>query len=396
MDIGDEAMLTEDLAFIRSALGIPDSNIALFGMMPEYMARYHSHPAGQCYSCNDLLQHAQSFTHQHMGLLEPLRRRFVRPLLGKPSLPQRNLGLEQRLARVQAALITGGGTINSRDTVGHSLRRMHGLVTYFRRVGLPVFMSGQTIGPLGVCPEHDALAKEIVDSVDVLTVRDHEYSRRYIELIGANPRRLVETFDDACTLPYETTELPERVLLWLGDGDVAAINVTEYTSGSPDKHAFVARLSEQFLDRHVSRVVFVSHRPDDYVNLLIIRDMLANPYKNRVLVPDTRQWRDVQLKKLISRCRVAVGGRYHFIVFAGTSDTPFVGMCGNHYSYIKQDGFARPLGLADFILTERETWDIETVLERVQSALSTTLSIRARCQRPSESMRLFQEWLASI
>lgn len=68
-------------------------------------------------------------------------------------------------------------------------------------------------------------------------------------------------------------------------------------------------------------------------------------------------------------------------------------MCGNHYFYIKQDGFARVLGLQDFILTEKETWDMEYLLDKVREAQKLQLDLEDKFQRPSVSMQHFGEWL---
>ena len=54
MDIGDEAMLTEDLHYVLETVGIPRENIYLFGWQPEYMARYHKHPMQNCFSSAEL------------------------------------------------------------------------------------------------------------------------------------------------------------------------------------------------------------------------------------------------------------------------------------------------------------------------------------------------------
>ncbi|MCB1785185.1 MAG: polysaccharide pyruvyl transferase family protein [Gammaproteobacteria bacterium] len=394
MDIGDEAMLTEDLAYIRQTLEIPDNNILLIGHRPDYMSHFHEHPHANCLSCSSLEAN-------WLGVRTPKGwryqlRRLIRPLLGRSPLPKVDYSLEERIAACDLALVTGGGTINTRDHAGVSLRRMHAMISYFRHLGLPIFMSGQTIGPLGVDEEHDRLAREIVDSVDVLTVRDNEYSRRYLNLIGSEPKRFLETFDDAFTLPYEDAELPGEVMDWFAQGgSVVAVNVTEYTSDESWKRVFVARLAERLLEEHAARLVFVSHHARDLIRLHSIRDMMINSVKGRVLIPDTRDWKDRALKKMISQCDLAIGGRYHFIVFAATTNTPFVGMCGNHYSYIKQDGFARALALEEFVLTENETWNMDVLFDRIGRATRLNLEVGQRCGRPTPSMALFGEWVSS-
>ena len=391
MDIGDEAMLTEDLAYLIGDVGVPRELIYLFGALPEYVSYYHEHPPRNCLSSEHLVQAGSPG--QKKPWVKRTRRR-VQAALGLRKKASNTEMIRSVLQGCDVALITGGGTVNTRGGRRWSLERVHALVLQFRRHGLPVFMSGQTIGPLGASDEDDRLARETVEAVDVLTVRDDTYSRRYLDLIGANPKELIETFDDAYSLPYADTSLPADVEAFLQSSRVGAFNVTEYTAETPEQRVFVAELIERVLEKDLlERVVCVAHTPHDLQNLWMIRDMVQNGLKARVYVPDTRRWRAQSLKLLISRCAVAVGGRYHFIVFAGTSNTPFVGMCGNHYSYVKQDGFARPLGLSDFILTEKETWNRRVVDARIEAALDTKLSLAERFQRPSVSMSRLGTWL---
>jgi polysaccharide pyruvyl transferase WcaK-like protein len=395
-DIGDEAMLTEDLRFIREEIGIPPQNVTLFGHDTSYIARYHGHPPERCLSSRRLERLGEHAEMLGLGVVGGAKR-FAGNLLERRLSHGFDRFLRTVLSRADAALVTGGGTINSRDAVGFSLRRMAAVTRAFRHYRLPLFVSGQTIGPLGEYPGHDALAAEIVAAADILTVRDHRYSRRYLELIGAKPRELIETFDDAYTLDHAGCSLPDPTARFLDAGETAAvaINVTEYTSESFEDRAHVARLCDWLLARG-DRVLLLSHTPRDQARLFQIHDMVDPVHRDRIHLPDARDWTGGQLKQAISRCRLAVGGRYHFIVFAGTSDTPFVGMAGNHYSYVKQHGFAEPLGLSRFVLTERETRDFDTLVARIREAENLTLANAGRFARPSVSMRRFGEWLAEI
>jgi polysaccharide pyruvyl transferase WcaK-like protein len=272
---------------------------------------------------------------------------------------------------------------------------MHDMVCGIKAHGLPLFISGQTIGPLGLHPRHDEMAARIVHSADVLTVRDRLYSRGYLETIHGLPNELLETFDDAYTLAYEDSKLPHETESFLAaDPPVAALNITDYTSETAGQMAYVARICDWLVQQDGVRVVLLSHTPLDFARLHRIYNMCEAATKASVHQPDTREWTGAQLKKAISRCVAAIGGRYHFIVFAGTSNTPFVGMAGNHYSYIKQNGFAEPLGLSRLILGERETWDFETLTARYREAKAMSLDLSSRFQRPSESMARFGRWLS--
>lgn len=396
-DIGDEAMLTEDLRYLDQVMKLPRESVILIGADPGYISSYHNHPGENCFASHDFLFSPQPRTEQFLGYRDLIRRKIKEGLKASNSsatnLPSRASLI---LDGCDAALITGGGTVNARDSKGWSLKNMHAHVKAFQSNGIPIFMSGQTIGPLGLYQEHDRLAKEIVESVDVLTTRDDIYSRRYLEIIGAETKELIETFDDAYTLEWNDAELPDETQHFLDSGSAVAVNITQYTADTADKRAYMARLIEFIFKELDHNVILLSHAPWDYAHLHVIRDQVANIAKDRVHLPDTRDWQGAQLKKVIASCKAAIGGRYHFIVFAGTSDTPFVGMAGNHYSYVKQDGFARPLGLSDFILTEKETWDFEFTTSRLREAISQELDLRLRFQFPSVSMQRFGAWLENF
>jgi len=393
MDIGDEAMLTEDLLYITEVIGLPRDQILLFGGNPGYVASYHQHPPSSCFPSRQL--EVNWGAKNGMSLRPTGLRGLATRLLGRRRegfAPE----IDERLRTSRAALITGGGTINTRDSRAASLHRMHRIVSYFRDCGLPIFMSGQTIGPLGVNAAHDALARQIIASVDVLTVRDSQYSREYLGRIGAWPREFLETDDDAATVPYAHEALPDELRAFLEAGEAVAVNTTTYTGSASAHRKFMARFCERLIVDDDKAVVLVSHATQDWNNHIAILRMISPRLQRRVCLPDTRLWRAGRLKRLISECVVAVGGRYHFVVFAGTSDTPFVGMCANQYSYVKQHGFARTHGLGHFVLAPEDTWREPSLWQRYQEAKSLDLDLAKSFPRPSASMTMFGRWLRAI
>jgi polysaccharide pyruvyl transferase WcaK-like protein len=382
MDIGDEAMLTADLDYLLNVLNVPASNVRLIGGDPKYIAYYHQHPVDLCITSPD-----------SAGL-----RSWLWDLRSGRGLTRRirnHIDLRQLASESDVLLISGGGTVNTRDANGFSVKRMARLIDLFSANNVPIFMSGQTIGPLGINNQHDQIAKRLLEQVDRITVRDSQYSRRYLNLIGAAPEHFTETYDDAFHLPFESANLPTDVEDWIKDRSFATMNITDYTSDTIERRSLFAKLIEFVVTDMKLDVALVAHSQRDYSTLWAIFDMLNNDVKSHVLLPDTRLWRAEMIKQLISKSRLAIGGRYHFIVFSGTSNTPFIGMNGNHYSYIKQDGFARPLGLERFIMTERETRSIDCITARITEALETTIQVSDGVPTSSQSMQSFGEWLKS-
>ena len=430
-DIGDEAMLTVVLDFLISDCGIPRNNIDLFGWQPDYMSWFHKHPIENCHRdslLSDLMKwetdqvRIQEKQKQEEAALRRLRTCWsyrIKSLVRAPlhaikrtwQAPQTtttpsttsngsteaNLEpIKQIVDHCDGLVVTGGGTINTRDKKGASIHRMAGLTASFAKKKKPIFFCAQTIGPLGFYPSHDRLAKEMIGRADWLFARDNRYSRRYLEALGEAPDHFVETYDDASTLAYEDASLPQEVVDFLSKRRCIALNITLYTADTDQKRYFLAQLAESLLEKYDSNLLFVGHTPWDFFTLQGIWDMVDNQYQDRILVPDTRYWHDTQLKKAISLCQLAIGGRYHFLVFAGTTDTPFVGMSGIHYSYIKNDGFARIFGFEDFVLDERRTWDLDCVLATAEKAMETEFDITNRLERPSPTMKALQKWLSGI
>jgi polysaccharide pyruvyl transferase WcaK-like protein len=353
-DIGDDAMLTEHLDNIYR-LGLDKADIDLIVYQPKYSSRYFKMPIEQC--INNFQQ------------INPSDYAFL--------------------------LVTGGGTINTRNPAGRSLERVHRVVSAFSEHGVPIFMSGQTVGPLGVYPEHDQMAKDIVGAVDVLTIRDDTYSFKYLSQIGASVKRLEASFDDAINLPLGS--LPDDAAKLFTDGKkTVGLNTTLYTTDTPAKRKTIRDLVELIVQAKY-RVVLIPHHPSDYLAMgKICYDMpgfssVPGDVADVVLV-NTENWRAEQAKALISKCDMCVGGRYHFVVFSTSANVPTVGMAGNEYSYIKQNGFARMYGNSDCILpTDRCSAGV--VFEKLISIKgSPPHCANTKCR----SFELFNQWHAGI
>jgi colanic acid/amylovoran biosynthesis protein len=342
-------MLTQHLKNLE-ALGVSRQEIGLVGGDKNYTSWYHRHPLSQCIPSS----------------------LFVK-------VPSRSSGL----------LVTGGGTINTRDGRGLSLRRIKRLVDLFLQQKLPVFVSGQTIGPLGINKEHDKLAKQLVQRVDVLTVRDTSYSLEYLKKIGAKPKVFVETTDDAVALEYQDEDISQPLKDFFVNSDVAAVNITRYTSDTDSKKALIASLI-LWLQAEGYKVVLVPHAPEDLQKFKSIISALGTILnQEKCFLLDTTWWRAEQVKKVISCCKLAVGGRYHFVVFALTAGIPCVGMTGNHYSWIKQHGFAVQMGLGSCILDPHRVGNLEEIIKLI----TKTKKLHATVVPESRSFAMVKEWL---
>ena len=339
-DIGDDAMVFPHLRTLAE-LGVAKSDIWLIGHIPEYMAEHFDHPINRCIKSDPAVGNAIT-------------------------------------ANTDLLLVTGGGTINTRDEAGYSIRRAHRLIKPFVSRGVPIFMSGQTIGPLGVNKEHDRMAKEIIDNVDVLTVRDRCASRGEVYRIGANPRELIETVDDAGDIPL-ANELPIK----LPSGSRAIVNTTLYTYDTLKKQAAIQEVCRRLQDRGYV-VLLLPHHGMDLDHLGAVHDKVPDT----VLV-DTTGWHGTQTKKLIAHCQLVIGGRYHVVVFGMSTATDCVGMAGNHYSWVKQFGFADQKKRGHLIVPPSDVTKPDVVMQYVDRAVD---ELPTNVYIPPSSFIRFKSW----
>ncbi len=315
-------------------------------------------------------------------------RNYVKGYFGCKNWSKRTDGLQENH---DCLIVTGGGTINTRNKRGHSLNRMRSLTKPFADKGKPIFLSGQTIGPLGIDRAHDEVACRIVESVDVLTVRDHERSKKYLDLIGAKPKELIETIDDATDLPYVDSPLPEQFIKIRNEHELlAAMNITSYTSNTKEKRATIVYIVQSLIKQGY-HILLVPHDPGDYTSFA--KHITTVVPKNNITLLDSRwktsRMRSGTLKRIISMCDVAIGGRYHFIVFALSTGVPCVGMAGNEYSFHKQMGFAEQVGWDDCITT---TNDPQYIIELLDGCKNKRLSPMPK----SVSFDRIKTWLKEI
>lgn len=343
-DLGDDAMLTAYLDML-AGIGFNMDDIVIIGHQPEYMSWYHGINIGRCIS-------------------------------SKASIHP------QIIRDCDCFLFTGGGTIGS--VKPKSTSRTYDLVMPFASAGKPIFMSGQTLGPYVPGKGINSKAKRIIESVDYLSSRDLHWSREFIASVGAELKcNLVETCDDACGVSYMDSQVPEGIAGW-ARGSIA-FNVTDYTAETRALREQMVAICNAIIEDTGRNLIMVPHHPKDYKHMGM---MLKHLPQDKVMLIDTEKMRGGQVKKIVSMCDGAVGGRYHFIVFAGSTKVPFVGLAGNMYSYVKQTGYAEQIDRSQYIL-DSDNWDPGVVTDKLKSAMGSEIekTLEAR------SLADFRKWI---
>ena len=197
-----------------------------------------------------------------------------------------------------------------------------------REKGVPVMLYAIGAGPLKHAGAQ-AVVREVLDQVDVVTVRERS-AQQVLEEAGVT-REILVTADPALLLKPEP--LPRGVLKSEGlEGRrrLIGMSVREPGVAAPDidpkeYHALLANAADFMVDRYDADVVFVPMEHsvlDSQHSHAVIAQMLRAQRANVLKSVYTSG----QLLSLMSRFHFVVGMRLHFLIFAALRGVPFVAL----------------------------------------------------------------------
>ncbi len=392
-DIGDEAMPRADLLRLRKRC--PELSLVMLSPDPAYTEAYHGER-----SALDLrgVSWGPDSTRRERA------KSLARALLVLAGAAAQRCGLRLRLwpnARevldelAQADLLfnVGGGNINS--VIPSELYRKCTEHLAARILGLPVVLSGQTIGPF--TRRLDRLAARLaLDRVQMITLRDSEVSRQRLREIGVRRPRVADTGDDALGLPSlepaEARRLLERCAApaWrdIDSSMTAAVNLKGSLrmfkgdgrdGGLGHEVELFAGIVSWLIQVVGAKVLLV---PTDYGEGVddreLHREIAARTADSSRVACIEDELADVELKALIGLTDVAIGARYHFCVFAAAEHVPFAGLASGIYQQTKLDGLARLLSLGEcYVPLDAEYAELEEVLPHLEAVVTNRTRIAA-------------------
>lgn len=360
LDIGDDAMLYRDIDYIVNTIGIPLTDIRIITRNIKAIVKYL----------------------QDLGVTD------------NNCLPETPQGVGNALKWCDKVLITGGGTINTRGTVA-SLGRMYDFVTQCRNHGKEVFLSGQTIGPLGVNKEQDKIAKELIEYCTVVTVRDFKRSLEYVKLIGADIGHVYQTVDDAWGLEGSGSITNPDIEAILDEGAIG-FNANNYALTATKEYIDIAlQVCDTIIEKYNKRILFIHQGLSlPYLDINVSKQIYErSKHKDKMLLEDFKRVGCKEFKEIISRLDGLLASRYHSLVFAASSGVPYIGVCADFYSWVKQIGFSEGLGMGDYVIRTEEI-SPDTILSKLDLAKDFKDKVKALDTHKNESMEMFAEFLS--
>jgi polysaccharide pyruvyl transferase CsaB len=242
------------------------------------------------------------------------------------AVPVRKMSRAEAIPEVERLdlLIVGGGGILFDAEARIYLREAQ----IAQEKGVPVMLYAIGAGPLKHAGAQ-AVVREVLDQVDVVTVRERS-AQQVLEETGVH-REIVVTADPALLLKPEP--LPRGILRSEGlEGRrrLIGMSVREPGVAAPDidpkeYHALLANAADFMVDRYDADVVFVPMERsvlDTQHSHAVIAKMLR-PQRATVL---KGEYSSGQILTLMGRLDFALGMRLHFLVFAALQGTPFVAL----------------------------------------------------------------------
>jgi len=389
-DIGDEAMPQTVIYNLRQR--ISNLDIVMLSPNPTYTSAYHNER-----SINDVngYLHKRSklfwlLTSKRLGILAKIARklfpayieyafRWVYFLLAAwcqkrwISLPIDKVAkaILNELSNADLLFNNGGGNINT--LLYDELYKQTLTILAASLMRVPIILSGQTIGPV-TKKLHACVVRWALNRVDTITLRDKGISKQRLASIGVQKPKIIDTADDAIGLPFLDREKTTRLIIenegyeWLHmPADIiAVINMNGYLKAMGKNNidemhkevALLSRVSDKLVDDFRAKILLVPtdyHRDsDDRPLLRQVKDSMKHP--TRALIIE-REYDAIQYKSLIGLCDLAIGARYHFVVFATSMGVPCIGMANGIYQKTKLQGIMDLYGLPECFIKE----DMETV-----------------------------------
>ena len=396
---GDEAILTANLNNLKRF--ISDAEFLALSSDPPYTSRYHE-VASNYDTGHYLFPVLRKSWNVFFMLYEGLKAisRGVRLLLNAwLSKKAKNTILldgegQRLLSNLSGAAFlfnVGGGGLNSLLWPEVYLR---GLTFWVCKIlGKPVILSGQTIGPFNRWLDKK-FAKFALNKVDVITLRDAS-SSKVLKDLGVTKPLIKVTADDAVLLHHVDREkinsvfLSEKIEL---HHPLIGVNILGSQRTFP-KIKMVDQKMAQVADLLISElgatIVFVPMEayyptPSDIVAASKVLELMEHKDKASLIM---NEYDARVLKGIIGQLDLAIGFRYHFIVFATTVCVPAIGIYYIEYYRMKIKGIME-LMEQDKYVVDLEKASPEQIIELAREALSTRDSIS---QKLEERTRILGE-----
>jgi polysaccharide pyruvyl transferase CsaB len=227
-----------------------------------------------------------------------------------------------RVISTSDLLISGGGSLLQDVTSDRSLYYYLSIVLMAKRIGKPIMLYAQGIGPVRGKLAQGAM-RCVCNMVDLITVRD-EGSREELETLGIDIPPVYVTADPVLALHQVDKEMGRSILRQQGlEGARPLIGVSIREWKEWDHYKMVmAQAVDQAAAEFDARIVFLPMQwPEDLEVARKVKELMKTPAE---LLED--EYTTSELLSLVGNLDILIGIRLHALIFAAVMHTPMVGI----------------------------------------------------------------------
>ena len=302
-------------------------------------------------------------------------------------------GIIARLREVDALVLGGGGSLNSR--YGWLLSERAGMALIARSLGKPVILTGQSLGPALTVADRAVMA-EMLEGCVLVGVRDRDSLALARTLVPDHPALVATTDDAALWHRLVPDELEDRITVTIA-ADPEPLPASDHAR-------VVAAIVDAVAARTGAPVELVPHMadPDDGgVDIDRHREVAAQMRTPATLAP-------IELAEQAARrqmtARWVISTRFHPVVFATLSGASVLPLAMDRYGASRMDGALSNAGVEGGVVPLAALWDSEAgepdaaAVDAVADALyeDTAAALAERRSRGAGLGRAAQAWMAHV
>ncbi|MFY0543737.1 polysaccharide pyruvyl transferase CsaB [Brevibacillus sp. H7] len=245
-------------------------------------------------------------------------------LFGIPAYNRWSLSTIIRELKRSDLLVMGGGTLMQDVTSPRSVLYYLGIVMIAKLLRKPVVFYAQGFGPI-LKPLSRRMIKQVVNHVDVITVRDYESGEDF-KACGVHKAPLYVTADPALTIHPDdvSDEQGKRLLSGLFDDlsrPLVAISVRDWKQEQQFKQA-IADAADSFIENGWNVLFLPMHYPSDLAPSQQIMALMKQPGAKLLEQPVSFH----EIMSVLKQCTYVVGMRLHSLILACMLKIPFTGI----------------------------------------------------------------------
>ena len=264
---------------------------------------------------------------------------------------ERMVNFADSIAAMDAVVVSGGGNLNSR--YGWLLYERAAAVSAAEHAGVPVYVTGQSLGPV-LNPEDAQVLERMLRTARSVTVREHS-SLAWCRERGIDARLSVDDATDYLVdSPARTLRYAEGISAGQMLNKLPEHHVCVTINGCTDQQAQqIARLLDGMWREHGYAPVFLSHYGDpqdptsgDIQAHQRIAEQLS-PSTPATLLPILHADQSITVHRAAA---FTLTSRYHPAVFSAAAGIPVLALVPDAFTQMRVGGALRQYGLGEFTL----------------------------------------------